>query len=371
VTTARPDLSDSELSEELAAETQRLCLIPAPTFHEGRRGAYVGQRLEAAGWRVRTDAQGNVIACLGETPASVLITAHLDTVWDLSTELVVRREGDRLSGLGIGDDTCGLALLLRLAAELAGDKGSRLVLAATVGEEGLGDLRGMRALMADPALAGVRRVVAVDGLLGVVVNRGVGSRRYRATFCGPGGHAWGDRGTPSPIHALAQAVAAIYRIPVPDEPRSSVNVGRVEGGTAVNSIAERATMLLDLRSVEAAALEDLERKATGELRAAASATKLRLELELVGDRPVGACPDGPLLELARRALAKVGVRPQLTASSTDANLPMALGLEAIAFGVYRGGGAHTLSEWLEVSSLALGYRALRELAGALAAAADR
>jgi acetylornithine deacetylase/succinyl-diaminopimelate desuccinylase-like protein len=363
---ARLDRSDRELSEQLAAETQRLCLIPAPTFDEGRRAEYVLERLEAAGWSVRSDALGNVIATLGDEPPAALLAAHLDSVWDLSTELVVRRDGDRLCGPGIGDNACGLAALLRLADEFADAAASPLLLAATVGEEGLGDLRGMRALMDDPALNGVHRVVAVDGHLGVVVNQGVGSRRYRATYRGPGGHSWGDRGTPSPIDAVGRAIAAIYQISVPDEPRSSLNVGRVEGGTAVNAIAEQATLLLDLRSVDAATLADLDQRAVEQLRAAAAATGVKVDLELVGDRPAGSCPDGPLLDMARSALERHGIAPRLTASSTDANVPMSQGREAVSFGVYRGGGAHTLAEWLEVSSLAVGYKAFRDLARALA-----
>jgi tripeptide aminopeptidase len=361
---------DRELAEQLAAETERLCSIPAPTFDEGRRATYVRERLEATGWRVRSDALGNVIASLGDTPRTALLAAHLDTVWDLSTKLTVRRDGDRLTGPGVGDNACGLAALLRLAADLAGSGTSQLLLAATVGEEGLGDLRGMRALMDDSATARVRRVVAVDGHLGVIVNQGVGSRRYRAIYRGPGGHSWGDRGTPSPIDAIGRAIAALYQLPLPTEPRSSLNVGRVEGGTVVNAIAEHATLLLDLRSVDAATLAELDGKAVEALRAAAASAGVRIELELVGDRPAGSCPDGPLLEMARSALEGHGISPRLTASSTDANVPMSQGREAISFGVYRGGGAHTLSEWLEVSSLAVGYKALRHLAEALAAAGD-
>ncbi|HKI58672.1 MAG TPA: M20/M25/M40 family metallo-hydrolase, partial [Trueperaceae bacterium] len=312
---------------------------------------------------------GNVVADVpGGSGPRVLVAAHLDTVFGADVAVSVRRDGGRLCAPGIGDNSASLAVLTTFAERLAGDEGAlrpRLTLAATVGEEGVGDLRGARRLVADHADA-ADCFVAVDGHLGTVVAQAVGSRRLVARFRGPGGHSWGDYPAASAVHAAGGAIHALAGLSVPTEPRTSLNVGQVWGGTSVNAIAQEAGFNLDLRSLDGDVLEDLERRARGAIGAAARRAGCEVELEPIGDRPAAFVDNHALVACALRALEAVGEKGSVVASSTDANAAMARGLPAIAFGVYRGGDAHRTSEWLDPASLALGYRAFEHLLACLA-----
>ncbi len=350
----------SELTELLRA----ICETPAPTFAEQARGCLIARLLHEAGLTPSTDAVGNVIATVpGGSGPRILLAAHLDTVFAAETDVTVREREGRLCAPGIGDNSASLAVLLVYLRQLhRGDALARprLTVAATVGEEGLGDLRGMRALMQARA-PDFDGVIAVDGHLGALVNGGVGSQRFQVTLSARGGHSWGDFPSPSATHALGEAIHALALLPVGDKPRSTYNVGQVWGGSGINAIAERASFNLDLRSTDAAVLGRLTREAKARLRRVADKHGVTLEIEQVGDRPTALVSNAGLVGAAQAALQGLGLRPRLAASSTDANAAMAAGLPAIAFGVYRGGDAHRLSEWLEPASLPVGLQALTKL----------
>lgn len=351
------------MAEAIGELLQRICEVPAPTFHEADRAALVAGLWREAGLDVTVDDIGNVIGRteVGSGPR-VLLASHSDTVFPAGTDVTVQRAGGRWLAPGIGDNSASLAVLTRLAQELPdlGEKVPRLTLAAPVGEEGRGDLRGMRRLMADYADQ-FDLVLAIDGHLGSVVDRAVGSRRFDFTFRGPGGHSWGDYPTPSAIHAMADAMSSLNRLKVPASPRSSYNLGTVRGGTSINAIAEEASFDLDLRSVDPAALQRLQDEALTLVKSAAERHRIKLETVKVGDRPAAVQDNASLARVAADALREHGIEPQAAAGSTDANAALAAGLPAICFGVYRGGDAHRLSEWVDPASLGQGYSVLLTL----------
>jgi tripeptide aminopeptidase len=370
------------VSRELHGLTEllrRVCETPAPTFAEAARGELVAGLLRELGLRPEIDAVGNVVAEVpGGCGPRILLAAHLDTVFAADTDVRVRALGERLAAPGIGDNSASLAVALFYLRELcagASHAYPRLTFAATVGEEGLGDLRGIRALMKERAHA-FDGVIALDGHLGALINASVGSRRFEATFFAKGGHSWGDFPSPSATHALGEAIYALGKLPLGEQrqgsynvgsrgvgsyPVGSYNVGQVWGGTGVNAIAQEAGFNLDLRSTDAGTLERLALGALSRLRKVADKHGVRLEIRQVGDRPTAFVPNEGLVRSGQQALQEVAVRARVAASSTDANAAMAAGLPAIAFGVYRGGDAHRLSEWLEPASLPLGLQALRRL----------
>jgi len=346
--------------EALVALLTLICQTPAPTFAEAARGELMAGLWQQAGAKVVCDSAGNVIAELAGGGPRVLLAAHLDTVFGADTDVTVKESGGRLYAPGIGDNSAGLAVVTALLQALPRvPKGARprLTLAATVGEEGLGDLRGMRQLMTERAEE-FDMVIAIDGHLGAIVHAAVGSKRYEVELSAKGGHSWGDFPSPSAVHALGEAIHALTRLTVPSAPRTTFNVGQVWGGTSINAIAQRAGFNLDLRSLDATVLAGLEAEAMARLRRAAKRHGVELTQRLVGDRPAANVPNAQLVAAAQVSLSEVGIAPRLSASSTDANAAMAAGLPAIAFGVYHGGDAHRLSEWLEPASLLLGYRAL-------------
>ena len=327
-----------------------LCEIPAPPFGEGRRAEAVRRLFDEAGLtNVRIDDVGNV---LGERPGNapfprVVVSAHLDTVFPEGTDVRVRRSGSVLHGPGISDDCRGLAVLIAVARALDAAKvnaAGRLTFVATVGEEGLGNLRGVRGLFNGDMKGHVDRFVSIDGAGMSVVSRGVGSRRFRVTLNGPGGHSYGSFGIANPIHALGRAIDGIARMPVPDGAKATFNVGRIGGGTSVNAIASDAWMEIDLRSSSRASLETLERQMRTAISAAVASENRRWggrnpvssAIQLVGDRPAGFTGDDDyLLRSARRLSAELGESVTPSESSTDANFPMSLGIPAITIG---GGG---------------------------------
>ena len=341
-----------------------LCEIPAPPFGEAARGEAVRQRFLALGLRqVRMDAEGNVI---GERPGSgagprVALTAHLDTVFPDSTDVRVTRQGTRLMGPGIGDDCRGLAVILAVARALDRARVSTpgtIVFVATVGEEGPGNLRGVRHLFDQRSAGQLDGFISVDGTGLGLTSRAVGSHRYRVTFQGPGGHSFGEFGMPNPIHALGRAIAELSELVVPVNPRTTFSVGVVQGGTSVNSIAMLSAMDVDFRSERQEILDQLNGRLRRIVRDAVAAEKARwpasqVGLEAVitdiGRRPASRqSDDAPIVQAALGAARRLGFTPAISASSTDANYPMSLGVPAVTIdGGGTGRGAHSLSESYE------------------------
>jgi acetylornithine deacetylase/succinyl-diaminopimelate desuccinylase-like protein len=341
-------------------EQVKLSEIPAPPFKESVRAEAVRQRFVAAGLTdVRLDALGNVLGVRRGKAARphVVISAHLDTVFPEGTDVRVTRTGAVLKGPGIGDDARGLAVLIAIARTLAGSSiqtAGTVTFAATVGEEGLGDIRGARHLIGTELAGTVDAFVSIDGVGLDVTNVGVGSRRYKVTFSGPGGHSYGAFGTANPIHALGRAVAAVSDLTVPSSPRTTFNVGRIGGGTSVNAIPFEAWFEVDLRSADAAALAALDARFKTLVDSAVMAENARWKkpgqvsatLTIVGDRPAGATAEtSTIVRAARSATAAVGERLALHEGSTDANAAMYKGIPAITIdGGGSGSGAHALDE---------------------------
>jgi len=357
-------------------EQIRITEIPAPPFQESVRAAYMKKLLSSAGLRVETDDIGNVIGeWPGSSPDIVMLTAHLDTVFPAGTDVHVKREGGRLLAPGISDNGTGLAALVALSKAFREAKiktNKTIMFVADVGEEGEGNLRGMRALV-DSYKKRLKYVLALDGsATEYVTTAALASRRVEITMTGPGGHSWSDFGAPNPIHALGRGIARFVTARVPESPRTSFNIGEIEGGTSVNSIPASAHMKVDLRSeseTELAALEGLLRDAVKggideEMSAArergmgGSGNMLNLKINVLGVRPAGELPENsPLLAALLAADNQLGNRSRRERSSTDANIPLSVGIQAISLGAGgRSGGAHTLEEWFDPAGRELGLQ---------------
>ena len=367
----RQALEAVRASEAATIEEQiAICQIEAPPFREQRRAEDLKARFEALGLRnVRIDAEGNVI---GERPGEpgepvVLISGHLDTVFPEGTDVTVRREGNVLHGPGIGDDCRGLAILLAVARALdeaeIRTRGT-ILFVGTVGEEGAGNLRGVRHLFTEELRDRVDYFISVDGTGLGLTKDAVGSHRYTVTFRGPGGHSYGDFGVPNPMHALGRAIAKVSDFQVPTDPRVTFSVGIVRGGTSVNSIAAEAAMDVDMRSVDRGALEALDTRFRAAVQEALDEENARWErgerltvsIDTIGIRPAGAQPmDATIVQAAVASGQSLGFTPRAGASSTDANLPMSLGIPAVTIdGGGRGDGAHSLSEWFDTTDSHVG-----------------
>lgn len=345
---------------------QQIAETPAPTFDESERADLVTQLWEGLGYPCERDEVGNVVTRIvpagTEHKPALLLLAHLDTVFSRETEVKVTKTPDKLTGAGVGDNSASLAVVTAFLRDLGKSAASMkrpLWVAANVGEEGLGDLRGAKYLLAQHKQQ-LGAVLAVDGYLGVAVTKAVGVKRYRATFSSAGGHSWGDQ-TPSSLHALGQAIAGLYALHLPATPRTTLNVGTAQGGTSVNTIASHAELLLDLRSLDATSLEALDEKAQAVLHRAAQEVGVRLHLEQVGERPGGDLRPGKLLDMARLALSEQRLELRQAISSTDANAAIPYGLPALTLGVYKGGHAHRTDEWVQASSLDTGLRVLQRV----------
>ncbi len=342
-----------------------ICEIPAPPFKETARGLEYKRRLEGVGLRnVRIDTAGNVIAerrGTGNGP-TVMIAGHLDTVFPEGTDVKVKREGTRFTAPGIGDDCRGLAVVLAVARafEKAGIETTGTVyFVGNVGEEGPGNLRGVRNLFLHELKGKVDYFISVDGTGLDVTSRGVGSNRYKVTFHGPGGHSYGAFGRVNPIHALGRAIARIGDVQVPATPRTTFNVGVITGGTSVNSIPFSASAEIDMRSESAASLATLDGKVRKILAEAVVAEnkrwpgateKIRLQIDTIGIRPANGSQTEKtsIVATAIAAGKALGFAAKTGASSTDANLPMSLGIPAITIdGGGKGGDAHALTEWYD------------------------
>ena len=346
-------------------EQQRtLCEIPAPPFKEQRRAGELERRFRALGLRdVRIDAEGNVIATRPGREAGpvVVLSGHLDTVFPEGTDVSVKVEGTRMSGPGIGDDCRGLAVLLAVARAMEAAKVETrgpILFVGTVGEEGPGNLRGVRHLYAKEMPGRIDYFISVDGTGLDVVSGAVGSARYRVKYVGPGGHSYGAFGMPNPVHALGRAIALVSELQVPAAPRTTFNVGVIGGGTSVNSIATEATMEIDMRSESAATLARTDSVVRRMLDSALvaeharwprSAVKLQLVIDTIGLRPAGMQTDtAHIVRTAVEAGRALGFTPSTGASSTDANVPIGLGLPGITIdGGGTGRGAHSPDEWYD------------------------
>jgi tripeptide aminopeptidase len=352
---------DSAKTDELRTiEDQiRLCEVEAPPFQEAKRGEMYAAMFREVGLKnVRTDAEGNVI---GERPGSsarpnVVISAHLDTVFPRGTNVRVRRDGYVLRGPGIGDDCRGLADVLAVARALnkAGvSTPGTITFVGTVGEEGLGDLRGVKRLFNETLKDKIDRFVSIDGEGLGVTHIAIGSARFRVTFKGPGGHSFGSFGTVNPIHALGRAMARIADFQVPNSPRTTFNVGRVGGGTSINAIAAEAWMEVDLRSGDASALRVLEKQfrqavtdAVAQENARWNSSALTVTVDTVGMRPAGRLPSSaPIVQAAISVSQALNLPLSFSEGSTDSNLPLSLGIPAVTVDAGgRGTGAHTEGE---------------------------
>jgi len=352
--------------------------VAAPPFGEAARGLWLADRFRELGLLdVRVDEVGNVFGIRpGYGTRYVALSAHIDTVFPATTPLHIRQQGSRLYGPGVADNGAGIAAMLAVASVLASARishGLPFLFIGNVGEEGEGDLRGMRHVFATPRWRdAIAYSVIVDGAgTDTVVAEALGSRRFEVIVRGPGGHSWSDFGAPNPIFALSRAIDALSRTPVPASPKTTFNVGVIRGGTSVNSIPESASMRIDFRSTSMAEIDRLERALRTALQqsvllenraAAEHATRrpqvLQSEVLEIGNRPAGElAPDARLLKVIRAVDAQLGNNAQVQRASTDANIPLSLGREAIAIGGGgSGGGAHTLQEWFDCDGRGLGLR---------------
>ena len=362
-------------ADAITEEHIRICSIPASPFGEQERAEYFSRKFSELGLaEVEIDEEGNCLGLLRGSSQSPLmvVSAHLDTVFSAETNFnVVRRDG-RLYAPGIADDGCGLAALIALIQAIQSERipieGS-ILFVGTVGEEGEGNLRGVRHLFTKGRWAKhIDSFLSFDGPgLDRITNRALGSRRYRVDVAGPGGHSWGDFGLPNPVHAIGRAISRLAGYPAPKEPRTTFNVGRIEGGRSVNSIPSEASMEVDLRSAAEADLQRLDaffRRAVRDAVDEENATRragdplLKLKVDLIGERPTGETPaDSPLVEIAIEATKLIGIEPRLDQSSTDSNLPISLGVSAITLGA--GGSSafsHSLDEWYDPRGRDLGLK---------------
>ena len=354
-------------------EQARLTEIPAPTFQESERAAAVKVLLSAVGLEVTTDKTGNVIGLLRGTldKEVVVLSAHLDTVFPAGTEVKVHREKSRMTAPGISDNGAGLAALVAVAraiheARIQPQRG--ILFVANVGEEGEGNLRGMRAVV-DAYRDRLKAVVVLDGSsVDHVTTKALASRRVEVVITGPGGHSWSDFGVPNPINALVRGSVRFISTRIPSTPRTTFNLGQIEGGTSVNSIPHEARLKVDLRSekedeltrLESALRECVAAGVRDELETSRDRSKGKLEwkLDSLGERPGGElAANSALLAALRAADEFVGNQSRVERASTDANIPLSLGIEAIAIGAGgSGGGAHSLQEWYESDGREVGLK---------------
>lgn len=384
-------------SNELLEQQIAITKIAAPPFGEARRADWLRRRLQQLGLAdAHIDEIGNVLAVRpGGDPRDggryVAITAHLDTVFPPDTPLDIRRDGLRAFGPGISDNGAGLTAMLAIAAALQRSRiqtGYSLLFVGNVGEEGEGDVRGMRHLFSDPKLRGaIDYTVVLDGAgADTIVTEALGSRRFDVAVSGPGGHSWSDFGVPNPIIVLARAVELFSNTPVPSSPKTTFNIGVISGGTSVNSIPESASMRVDIRSASSdqilrleRALRDAVERSLVEARAAAerngaadSTSALRADVRLIGDRPAARlAPGSRVLAVLRAVDNRLGNAARVQRASTDANIPLALGRDAVAIGAGgTGGGAHTLHEWYDATDRQLGLERILTTVLTLAGASE-
>lgn len=361
-------------SRELEDQQLEVTAIPAPPWGEAVRSEWLKSRFEELGLEdVHQDELGNVFGIRHGTAADapyIALAAHLDTVFAAGTEITVNREAGKLYGPGISDNASGIVAMLAIAGAMrdaAIANVAPILFIGTVGEEGEGDLRGMRHIFQQRHwLDSIGTVIALDGAgTDTVIAEGLGSRRYEITINGVGGHSWSDFGVANPIVALAKVIERLSRVPVPVVPKTTYNIGTISGGTSVNSIPQVATMRVDTRSASVEELDRLERalrEAVEEVVAAMPGRNrkeaLTSEVKIIGDRPAADLPlDSRLLQSIRAVDAQISNVARIQRASTDANIPLSLGREALAMGAGgSGGGAHTLHEWYDPAGRDLGLK---------------
>ncbi|MEK6256400.1 MAG: M20/M25/M40 family metallo-hydrolase [Chloroflexota bacterium] len=349
---------------ELAVEIQR---IPAPTFSEAQRSDFVLSRFFDEGLRdITQDSLGNVFARVegSNSERPLVVSAHLDTVFDANTDLSHKFTSSKIHAPGIGDNSIAVAAMFGLIWALRSAKitlPSDLWLVANVGEEGLGNLRGMKAVVKHFG-SSPRAYLILEGMAyGRIYHRGLGVRRYKIEVETEGGHSWVDYDSPSAIHTMAQLITDLLSIELPEEPRTTLNVGVIEGGFSVNTIASSASIELDLRSTDPTALVEISNRVEKLVKSTEHAG-VKYNLTSIGDRPVGElAADHPLVEIAANILKDQGVTPDLNIGSTDANIPLSHGYPAICIGLTDGGGAHTLAEYINIPPLSQGLEQLVRL----------
>jgi tripeptide aminopeptidase len=365
-------LDDIKADDARALEEQkRITEIPAPPFKEKVRGEYYMKRMQELGLKdAAVDSEGNVIALrkgTGGGRPKLVVSAHLDTVFPEDVDVTVKEKDGVINAPGIGDDSRGLAALLSLVKTMnengvatVGD----LLIVGTVGEEELGNLRGVKALFRDHK--DVDGFISIDGLgISRVVNQSTGSHRYEMIFKGPGGHSFQEFGLPSAIHAMGRAIAKISELQTPAEPRTTFTVGTVRGGTSVNAIAAEARMAVDMRSNDTdellkleSRLLDLVKQAVADENARWNSDKISVEIKLIGDRPAGIVSmDSPIVQATQRTVASVARGPKVTfaGSSTDSNIAMSLGIPAVTIGGGgEGGNWHSRNEWYKPTDAWMG-----------------
>jgi tripeptide aminopeptidase len=352
-------------------EQKRITEIPAPPFKEKVRAEYYLKRMQEFGLKdASIDGEGNVIALrkgTGGGRPKLVVSAHLDTVFPEDVDVTVKEKDGVINAPGIGDDSRGLAALLSMVKAMnengvatVGD----LLIVGTVGEEELGNLRGVKALFRDHQ--DIDGFISIDGLgISRVVNRSTGSHRYEMTFRGPGGHSFQEFGLPSAIHAMGRAIAKISELQTPAEPRTTFTVGTVRGGTSVNAIAAEARMAVDMRSNSTEELLKLEEKLLGLVKQAVAeenarwnTDKMTVEIKLIGDRPAGIVEmDSPIVQATQRTVATIARGPRVTfaGSSTDSNIAMSLGIPAVTIGGGgEGGNWHSRNEWYKPTDAWMG-----------------
>ena len=345
---------------ELAIKIQQ---VASPTFQESERAHYTADLL-----RVHQDTlidieeseDGNVYARYPgkESTHPLVISAHLDTVFPIETSLEIRREDGRIYGPGLGDNSLSVACLIAIVEDLKARKATPaqdIWLVANTGEEGLGDLKGMKKVVerfgSAPSLYLVLEGLGIDRL----IHHGIGVKRYRISAQSSGGHSWGDFGKPSAIHDIAKLISEIAKISVPSEPKTTFNVGRIQGGTSINSIAAEASIELDLRSISSGQLAVLDQKVIALVKDA-NQNGCQISMETIGERPSGLLPlEHPRLQYAADCLSQSGLEPVFVASSTDANVPLSKGYPSFVMGITRGGGTHTTKEYIDTADIATGF----------------
>ena len=356
-------LEDIKADDENSfAEQKRITEIPAPPYKEKVRAEYYLKRFQELGFKdAAIDTEGNVIALRkgsGGGRPKLVVSAHLDTVFPEGTDVAVKEKDGVTLAPGIGDDSRGLAALLSLIKSINANEIATVgdvMFVGTVGEEELGNLRGVKALFRDHA--DIDGFISIDGLgITRVVNQATGSHRYEMTFKGPGGHSFQEFGLPSAIHAMGRAIAKISDLQTPSDPKTTFTVGTVSGGTSVNAIAAEAKMAVDMRSDSTeellkleARLLDLVKQAVVEENARWKSDKLAVEIKLIGDRPAGiVAMDSPIVQATQRTVSTITRGPRVTfaGSSTDSNLAMSLGIPAVTIGGGgEGGNWHSRNEW--------------------------
>jgi acetylornithine deacetylase/succinyl-diaminopimelate desuccinylase-like protein len=365
---------------QLAQWQMEMARIPAPPFGESARAAWLAERFREVGLDdVRTDDVGNVFGIHpGFGQRYVALSAHIDTVFPASTPLNIKQQGSRLYGPGVSDNGAGVTAMLAIASLLRSVRVRHslpFVFIGNVGEEGEGDLRGMRHIFSTPRWKdSIAYSVVLDGAgSDTVVAEALGSRRFEVIVRGPGGHSWSDFGAPNPIVILARAIDAFTATPVTATPKTTFNIGVIRGGTSVNSIPESASMKVDIRSTSMTEMERLEQTLRLALNRAVEDETLAAEMQssaqkrpsgvscevvAIGNRPAGELNTGArILHIIRAVDAHLNNAAQVQRASTDANIPLSLGLEAIAIGGGgSGGGAHTLQEWFDSNGRELGLK---------------